>query len=130
MALPSQLSRRERQIMDVIFELSEASAKEILERIPDPPSYSAIRATLNNLERKGFLAHRERDLKYIYFPTADPEETKRGAINRLLRTFFDGSASLAMSKLLDVSKDEVSEEELEQLQDMIEAAKKEKAKRS
>lgn len=121
------LSRRERQIMDLIYELAEASAKDIEQRLADPPSYSAIRATLNKLERKGVLKHREQDLKYIYYPTVDAEEARESAMKRVLKTFFEGSASLAMSKLLDVSMEHVSESELEELQKLIEQARQEKA---
>lgn len=123
------LSRRERQIMDLIYELSEASAKDIEQRLADPPSYSAIRATLNKLERKGVLKHREQDLKYVYYPTIDAEEARESAMKRVLKTFFEGSASMAMSKLLDVSIEHVSESELAQLQELIEQARQDKAKK-
>ncbi len=121
------LSRRERQIMDLIYELSEASAKEIEQRLADPPSYSAIRATLNKLEQKGVLKHREQDLKYVYYPTIGAEEARESAMKRVLKTFFEGSASLAMSKLLDVSMDNVSENELADLQELTEQARQDKA---
>lgn len=122
------LSRRERQILDLIYELSEASAKEIEQRLEDPPSYSAIRATLNKLEKKGVINHKERDLKYIYFPTLEAEVAQENALKKVLKTFFEGSASQAMSKLLDVSLDDVSRGELEELEKLIEKAKQEKEK--
>lgn len=125
-ALP--LSRRERQIMDIVYELGECSGKDIEGKISDPPSYSAIRATVAKLERKGFLNHRERDLKYYFYPTIDPKEARVSAIQRLLKTFFDGSASQAMSTMLDLSIDQVSEQDLDKLNQLINKAKLEKAK--
>ncbi|MCH7817779.1 MAG: BlaI/MecI/CopY family transcriptional regulator [Proteobacteria bacterium] len=127
MPLSAHLSRRERQIMDIVYELREASAKDIQAKLPNPPGYSAIRATMNKLESKGFLAHRERDLKYIYYPTIDHKEARDSAIQRLLKTFFAGSASQAMSTMLDLSIGDVSEEELEELNALIRKAKKDKA---
>ena len=128
MPSPSQLSRRERQIMDIVYELGEASAKDMEAHLPNPPGYSAIRATMNKLETKGFLAHRERDLKYIYYPLIDHQEARESALQRLLKTFFEGSASQAMSTLLDLSKDSVTEKELDELNKLLENAKKEKLK--
>jgi len=126
MPVSNNLSRRERQILEIVYELGEASAKDIEERLPNPPSYSAIRATMNKLETKKFLAHRERDLKYIYYPTIKHAEASSNALQRLLKTFFDGSASQAMSALLDISKDKISKKELEELNALLEKAKKEK----
>jgi len=122
----AHLSRRERQIMDIVYELSEASAKDIEGKLPNPPSYSAIRATMNKLETKGFLAHRERDLKYVYYPLVDHQQASASALQRLLKTFFEGSATQAMSTLLDISKDEVTTDELDELNALIEKARKEK----
>lgn len=129
MPLSSQLSRRERQIMDIVYELGEASAKDMEANLPNPPGYSAIRATMNKLETKGFLAHRERDLKYVYYPLIDHQEARESALQRLLKTFFAGSASQAMSTLLDLSKDSVTEKELDELNKLLENAKKEKQKK-
>ncbi|PCJ25739.1 MAG: CopY family transcriptional regulator [SAR86 cluster bacterium] len=126
MPMSAHLSRRERQIMDIVYELSEASAKDIETRLPNPPGYSAIRATMNKLETKGVLAHRERNLKYIYYPLIDHQQASTSALHRLLKTFFEGSASLAMSTLLDISKNDVTLEELDELNILIEKAKKEK----
>ncbi|MFK7864558.1 MAG: BlaI/MecI/CopY family transcriptional regulator [Pseudohongiellaceae bacterium] len=128
MPLAIHLSRRERQIMDIVYELSEVSAKDIESRLPDAPSYSAIRAMLAKLEKKGFLEHKEQNLKYIYFPTVDHKSAQTNAINRLLKTFFDGSASQAMSAMLDMSMQNASDDDLEKLQSMIESAKTNKAK--
>lgn len=122
------LSRRERQIMDIVYELGEVSAKDVQGKLPNPPSYSAIRAMLVKLEKKGFLDHKEQNLKYIYFPTVDHQSARTNAINRLLRTFFDGSPSQAMSAMLDISLDEVSDGDLENLKLIIEDAKQKKSK--
>jgi len=126
MTLVNKLSRRERQIMDIVYELNEASAKGIEAKMPDAPSYSAIRAMLSKLEVKGFMAHRTEEMKYVYYPTIAHEEARDSAMNRLLKTFFNGSASQAMTTLLDMSREEVTEEDLEQLQGMIDQARKDK----
>lgn len=126
MPMSQNLSRRERQIMEIVYELGEASAKEVEERLPNAPSYSAIRATMAKLEDKSFLDHREQDLKYIYYPTIEHEDARSTALQRLLKTFFSGSAKQAMSTLLDMSVDEVSEAELVEMKRMIESARKAK----
>lgn len=113
--------------MDIVYELGEATAKEVEARIPNPPSYSAIRATISTLKNKGYLSHRSDDLKYVYFPTAAREEIRTTAMQRLLKTFFEGSASQAMSAMLDMSIDRVSESELEELNQLIKKAKKVKS---
>ncbi len=126
MPVSQNLSRRERQIMEIVYELGEASAKDVEAKLPDAPSYSAIRATMNKLEDKGFLSHREQDLKYVYFPTIEHEDARSSALQRLLQTFFSGSAKQAMSTLLDMSVDEVSDAELDELKAMIESARQSK----
>ena len=126
MPVSQNLSRRERQIMEVIYELGEASAKDVQARLPDAPGYSAIRATMNKLEDKAFLSHREQDLKYIYFPTIEHDQARSTALQRLLKTFFSGSAKQAMSTLLDLSLDEVSDKELQEMQAMINKARKQR----
>jgi predicted transcriptional regulator len=126
MPVSQNLSRRERQIMEVIYELGEASAKDVQARLPDAPGYSAIRATMNKLEDKAFLSHREQDLKYIYFPTIEHDQARSTALQRLLKTFFSGSAKQAMSTLLDLSLDEVSDKELKEMQAMINKARKQR----
>ncbi len=127
MPLAMHLSRRERQIMDIVYELGQASVKEVEAKLPNAPSYSAIRAMIAKLEKKGFLEHKEKDLKYIYYPTVDHQAARTNAINRLLKTFFDGSASQAMTAMLDISMQDVSSDDLEKLQSMIEVAKNKKA---
>ncbi|MEX2131441.1 MAG: BlaI/MecI/CopY family transcriptional regulator [Pseudohongiellaceae bacterium] len=124
MTKAAHLSRRERQIMDIVYELNEASAKEVLDRLPNPPGYSAVRAMLNKLEVKGHLRHRESELRYIYFPTVDHNAARQSAISGLLKTFFEGSVSQAVSALISTSQQEISERELDELKKLVEQAKK------
>jgi predicted transcriptional regulator len=121
--LHNQLSRRESQIMDVIYSLGEATAMEILERLPEPPSYSAVRALLAILEEKGHLTHRRDGTKYIYRPTLAPEKVKRSVLAHLVKTFFGGSVPQVITELL--SANELTQEELDNLARQIEEAKKE-----
>jgi predicted transcriptional regulator len=120
--LHSQLSRRESQIMDVVFQLGEATANEVLERLPDPPSYSAVRALLTILEEKGHLTHRREGGRYIYQPTVAPERVRESALAHLVKTFFAGSAPQVINALLSTSN--LSDDELEALARRIEDARK------
>lgn len=121
---PLDLSRRERQIMAVIYRLGRATAAEVLAELSDPPSYSAVRAHLRILEEKGHLAHRPDGPRYVYFPTLPREEAREGALKHLVQTFFDGSASQAMAALLE-TREGITPRELEQLSRLIEKARKE-----
>ena len=122
-----KLARREREIMDVLFQLgSEASAEEIRERLSDPPSYSAVRAMLAKLEAKGAVRHKEKGLRYVYMPTIARTAARKSAIKRLVQVFFDGSAGQAVTALLNEEK--WSEEELDALAGEIERARKERKK--
>jgi BlaI family penicillinase repressor len=123
-----QLSRRERQIMEAIFARGETSAAEVHEALPDAPSYSAIRALLAILERKGHLKHRAEDKRYIYFPTQSHESAARSALRRLLDTFYAGSAERAMAAMLDSRDTRLSAEELGRLEEMLKKARREKSK--
>src|SRR4030042_1346668 len=109
------LSRRERQIMDVIYELQEATVNQVLERLSRPPSYSAGRALLRVLEQKGHLAHRQDGPRYIYAPTWPKERARRSALKHLLQTFFDGSTEDAVAALLDISEESLSAEDYRRL---------------
>jgi predicted transcriptional regulator len=122
---PPALSRRERQIMDIIYREGRATAAEVLAGLPDPPSYSAVRAMLRVLEEKGHLRHEQSGPSYVYTPTLPRDQARRSALRHLLKTFFGGSATQAVAALLDVSKKELSDEDLARLSDLIEAAKKE-----
>lgn len=119
------LSRRERQIMDIIYQHGNATAAEVLDRLPDPPSYSAVRALLKVLEVKGHLKHEQDGPRYIYSPRVSREKAKHSAITHVVQTFFDGSAAQAVAALLDASKSDLSDDDLERLSNMIQNAKKE-----
>lgn len=125
MKVSKGLSRRERQIMDIIYELKEATALQVLERIPSPPSYSAIRALLRVLENKGHLTHHQEGPRYIYRPLLAKEKARRNALQDLLKTFFDNSTEDVVAALLDISEDDLSDEDRARLVDLIRTARKE-----
>ena len=119
------LSRRERQIMDHLFRVGRATAADVLDGMPEPPSYSAVRAMLRTLEEKGHVRHEEEGRAYVYFPTTRRENARRTALTHLLRTFFDNSAEQAMAALLDLKGTKISEAELDRMVERIELAKRE-----
>lgn len=121
------LSRRERQIMDILYRRGRASVAEVLKDLPDPPSYSAVRAMLRVLEEKGHIRHEEQALRYVFSPTVPREKAKRAALRRLLDTFFDGSAERAVAALLDGSAAQLTPKELDRMAQLIEKARKEGA---
>jgi predicted transcriptional regulator len=117
------LSRRERQIMDIVFESGSATAAEVLDRLPDPPSYSAVRALLRTLVEKGHLTHRQEGMKYVYLPTVAPAEAKQSALRHLLQTFFHNSPTQVVAALLDASAAGLTQEELDRMTALIEQAR-------
>lgn len=119
----SKLSRRERQIMDAIYPVGKATVAEVIERMPDPPSYSAVRAMLNILEEKGVLRHEQDGARYVYLPTVPREKARKSALKNLVTTFFNGSPKEAIAALIDETR--LSRTELETLTELIEKAKKE-----
>jgi predicted transcriptional regulator len=119
------LSRRERQIMDVVYEMKESSASQILERLPSPPSYSAVRALLRVLEQKGHLVHRQDGPRYVYVPRLAKDKARRSALAHLRQTFFDGSTADVVAALLDISEDDLSEDDYRRLAELIDKARKE-----
>lgn len=121
----SVLSRRERQIMDVLYQRGRASAAEIHQTLPDPPSYSAVRAKLRVLEDKGHIKHQEEGLRYVYVPTLAPDRARRSALRHMVDTFFNGSVEQVVAALVDRSAGSVSDEELERMSAMIEKARQE-----
>jgi predicted transcriptional regulator len=121
----AQLSRRERQIMDVIYSLGRASAAEVRERLQDAPSYSAVRALLRILEEKGHLRHETEENRYVFIPTVPAELARETALRHVLRTFFEGSAAGAMAALLELEDLELTGEEYDRLAARIEQAKRE-----
>ncbi len=121
----TQLSRREREIMDLIYRSGRATAAEVLEQLADPPSYSAVRALLRVLEDKGHLRHEEDGPRYVFLPTVPRERALQSALRQLLHTFFDGSTEQAVAALLDLSSTRLSDAELERLSQLIADARKE-----
>ena len=117
---PHQHSRRERQIMDVIFARGEATAADVHAALPEPPSYSAVRAMLRILEDKGAIKHREDGPRYIYLPTESREKASRSALKRVVQTFFDGSLADAVAALVDAKVDPA---ELARIEEIIRQAK-------
>ena len=121
----TQLSRREREIMDVIYRSGRATAAEVLDQLAEPPSYSAVRALLRVLEDKGHLRHEEDGPRYVFLPTVPRERALQSALRQLLHTFFDGSTEQAVAALLDLSSARLSDAELERLSRLIADARKE-----
>jgi predicted transcriptional regulator len=119
------LSRRERQILDILYARGRATAAEILESLPDPPSYSTIRALLRVLEQKGHVRHEEEGPRYVFLPRVSRQRASVTALRHVLNTFFDGSAVAAATALVDGSASKLSTEELDRLEALIEKARKE-----
>lgn len=121
----THLSRRERQIMDVVYRLGRATATDVLAQIPEPPTYSAVRAMLRILENKGYLRHVLEGKSYAYFPTLARTRASRSALRNMLQTFFDGSTEKAVAALLDLSGADLTEEEFARLSSLIDQARQE-----
>src|SRR5262252_5245234 len=117
------LSRRERQIMDIIYQRGQATAAEVTENLPDPPSYSAVRAMLRLLEEKGIVRHEQDGPRYAYLPVIGRERARRSALRQMVTTFFEGSTTQTVAALLDMSGSELSSDELNRISRMIEEAK-------
>ena len=111
--------------MDVLFRRGEASASEVQDGMPDPPSYSAVRAHLRTLEEKGHIRHEAKGLRYVYVPTTRPGQARKHALRHVLETFFGGSPEKLMAALLDGNSARLGSEDLDRLSEMIEKAKKE-----
>ena len=111
--------------MDVLYRLGRASVGEILERLPEPPSYSAVRAMLRVLEEKKHIRHEEENLRYVYLPLVSREKARRTAVAHLLETFFEGSTEQAVATLLNVSGQDLTAEEFDRLAALIESAREE-----
>ena len=119
------LSRREREMMDIIYKSGRATAAEVRDAMASPPSYSAVRATLRVLVEKGHLSHKQDGPRYVYLPIVPREQARQSALKHVLRTFFDGSTKNAVAALLDMEASKLSPDELERLSQMIEEAKNE-----
>ncbi len=125
MTKQKNLSRRERQIMDIIYELNRATAQQVLERMPNPPSYSSVRALLRVLEEKGHLVHRQDGPRYVFSPTLPREEARQDALKHLMETFFDGSTEKVVAAVLGMSDDKLDDAEYRRLTNLIEQARQE-----
>jgi predicted transcriptional regulator len=121
----TDLSRRERQIMDFLYQRGRAGVSEVLAGIPDPPSYSAVRAMLRTLEEKGHVRHIEDGRAYIYEPIVRKDDARQGALSHLLKTFFDGSTEKAVAALLDLKSQHLTKDELDRVSKLVDAAKSE-----
>jgi BlaI family transcriptional regulator, penicillinase repressor len=122
------LSRRERQIMDIVYAAGRAAGSEIQKQLPDELSYSTVRTLLRILETKGYLRHTEEGLRYVYEPAVPRETAGKSALKRMLRTFFDGSAQQAVAALLDPKSFHLSPRELDELSALIEKARDKSSK--
>lgn len=117
------LARRERQIMDVVHLLGEASVSEVREKLSDPPSYSAVRTMIRHLETKGLLKHRQEGKRYVYRATQSRVSASRSALKKLLDVFFAGSPSDAVAAILDVQSNQIDQAELNRIADLIQQAR-------
>jgi predicted transcriptional regulator len=125
--LISELSRRERQIMDFLYQQGRATAAEVQSVLPDPPSYSAVRAMLRVLEEKGHARHVQDGPRYVYVPRVARERAKRSALRHVVRTFFDGRPEEVVAALLDDRSSKLSDDELDRLARLIDRARQEGA---
>jgi predicted transcriptional regulator len=119
------LSRREREVMDVLYRRGEATVGEVMEELADPPTYSAVRSILRVLTQKGHIVHREDGPRYVYAPAVERERARRAAIDHLVETFFDGSAQAALAALLRRSDLELTEAQVSRLATEIRKASEE-----
>ena len=117
-------SRRERQIMDIVYRLGHATVADVLAGMDDPPSYSSIRALMRVLREKGHLKVREDGKRHVFSPTVPAGRARRSALRNVLKTFFDGSVEAAVASLIDLKDRNLTDEEVERLKELIENAKK------
>jgi BlaI family transcriptional regulator, penicillinase repressor len=120
---PADLSRRERQIMDIVYRLGSAGVGDVRARIPDPPSYSAVRALMRILETKGHLRHEQDGPRYLYRPMVAREAARESALSHMVRTFFGGSTEAAVAALLDGSAHRLSDPELDRISRLVDQAR-------
>jgi BlaI family transcriptional regulator, penicillinase repressor len=124
-SLHAALSRRERQIMDILYRRSRATASEVMEDLPGNPSYSTVRTQLRVLETKGHVRHEEEGLRYVYIPALPRHAARKSAVRHLVETFFEGSTAKAVAALLGGDASRLTDEELERIAALIERARKE-----
>lgn len=120
-----ELGRRERQIVEAVYRLRRATVNDVLDELPDPPSYSAVRAMLGKLEHKGYLRHEEQGPRYVYLPAVSADRARRTALRDLVDTFFDGSAEEAVLALVRLTEDKPADDVLERLADRVREAERE-----
>jgi len=120
---PSALSRRERQVMDILYRRGEATVAEVMADLPDPPTYSAVRSILRILMEKRLITHREDGPRYVYLPAVDADNVRDDALKHVIRTFFDGSAEQAVAAVLRMSDAKLTEDEIVQLRERIKKAR-------
>ena len=123
-ARQTQFSRRERQILDVLYRLGRATASDVRAGLPDPPSYSAVRAMLRILEEKGHVRHEEEGLRYVYTPSVSRHTARKSALRHMVQTFFDGSTEKAVAALLGGEASRLSDDELRRIAELIVKARK------
>jgi BlaI family transcriptional regulator, penicillinase repressor len=117
----SQQSRRERQVMEILFRLGKATAQEVLDELPDPPTYSAVRALLTTLETKGLVKHGKESRRYVYSPSIPEKKAKQSALRQLLTTFFEGRPEKLVASLLDPEDQQLSKAEIERIRSLIDS---------
>ena len=122
---PDQLGRREREILGIVFQIGEASVSDVLEQMKSPPAYDSVRTMLRLLERKGFVRHRREGTKYVYRATQSKATASRSALSSLMATFFEDSVADTMAAAFELKSDDLTDEELERLQKLIDKARKE-----
>lgn len=120
----ADLARRERQIMDVIYARGQATVTEVLDDLPDPPTYSTVRAMLGKLERKGYVRHEEQGPRYVYIPMLARQQASETALEKTVQTFFGGSVTKAVAALLDLEALDISDDEMDRMAQLIADAKK------
>lgn len=122
---PSQLGRREREILHIVFRLEEASVGDVVGQMADPPAYDSVRTMLRLLERKGYVKHRRDGTKYLYRPTQSRTTARKSALSHLMATFFENSVADTMAAAFDLQSDDLTDDELAKLQALIDKARKE-----
>jgi len=126
MSSPAALSRRERQIMDILYRRGRATVADVMRALSGAPSYSTVRAQLRVLEEKGHVRHEEQGLRYVYMPAASRQDAQRSALKHLLDTFFDGSPGEVVEALLGRERARLSDEEIDRIEWLIDTARREK----
>ena len=121
---PAELSRRERQIMDILYRRGRATAGNVMEDLPGDPNYSTVRTQLRVLEQKGHVRHEEEGLRYVYAPAVPRRAARKSALRHLVDTFFDGSAESAVAAILGGEGSKLSDEELDRISDLVKKSRK------